>query len=62
MRVHELAKQLGVPSKMLLAELRDMDVEVKNHMSTEMARITVPTRAQKSSLRSGPPRSACGIS
>ncbi|MBN1672252.1 MAG: translation initiation factor IF-2 [Kiritimatiellae bacterium] len=33
MRVHELAKELGLSSKELLARLRGMDVDVKNHMS-----------------------------
>lgn len=34
MRVHELAKELGVSSKELLAELSSMDIEAKSHMST----------------------------
>lgn len=33
MRVHELAKELGVPNKLLLEKLRSRGVEVKNHMS-----------------------------
>lgn len=34
MRVHELAKDLGVANKLLLAKLRERGVEVKNHMSS----------------------------
>ena len=33
MRVHELAKEMGVTSKEVLAQLRDVGVEVKNPMS-----------------------------
>ena len=33
MRVHELAKHLGMSSKDLLEELVDLNVEVKNHMA-----------------------------
>jgi len=33
MRVHELAKELGVTSKDLIGKLRDLGVEVKSHMS-----------------------------
>ena len=33
MRVHELAKELGISSKELLAKLREMGVEAKSHMS-----------------------------
>ncbi len=33
MRVHELAKELGVPNKLLLEKLRSRGVEVKNHIS-----------------------------
>jgi len=34
MRVHELAKQLGISSKECIARLHDLGVEVKNHMSS----------------------------
>ena len=34
MRVHELAKQLGVPNKELVPVLRDMGIDVKSHAST----------------------------
>ena len=34
MRVHELAKQLGLGSKELVAKLRELGLEVKSHMST----------------------------
>jgi len=33
MRVHELAKDLGVTNKLLLAKLRERGIEVKNHMT-----------------------------
>ncbi|WP_296970565.1 translation initiation factor IF-2 [Tepidanaerobacter sp. EBM-38] len=34
LRVYELAKQLGISSKKLITVLEDLDVNVKNHMST----------------------------
>ncbi|MDZ7831401.1 MAG: translation initiation factor IF-2 [Desulfobacterales bacterium] len=34
LRVYELARELNMTNKALLAKLQDMDVEVKNHMST----------------------------
>ncbi|MBI1883706.1 MAG: translation initiation factor IF-2 [Chlamydiae bacterium] len=33
MRVHELAKELGVSSKDLIAKLKELGIEAKNHMS-----------------------------
>lgn len=33
MRVHELAKKLGINSKQLMAQLQQLGIEVKNHMS-----------------------------
>ncbi|MCR4400791.1 MAG: translation initiation factor IF-2 N-terminal domain-containing protein, partial [Syntrophomonadaceae bacterium] len=33
-RVHELAKELDIPSKQLVEKLRAMGLDVKNHMST----------------------------
>lgn len=33
-RVYELAKQLNIKSKSLIAELKELDIEVVNHMST----------------------------
>jgi translation initiation factor IF-2 len=33
MRVHELAKDLGIPSKDILAKLHELGVDAKNHMS-----------------------------
>lgn len=33
-RVHEIAKQLNVDSKEIIAVLKDFDIEAKNHMST----------------------------
>ena len=34
MRVHELAKELSISSKELLAELQNLDIEAKSHMSS----------------------------
>src|SRR6056297_1444998 len=34
LRVYELARELNMTNKALLAKLQDMDVDVKNHMST----------------------------
>ena len=34
LRVYELAKQVGISSKKLLTILKDLDISVKNHMST----------------------------
>ncbi|MDA0323347.1 MAG: translation initiation factor IF-2 [Verrucomicrobia bacterium] len=34
MRVHELAKELAISSKELIAKLHDLGIEVKNHMSS----------------------------
>ena len=44
MRVHELAKELDVPSKDLLEELRAMGFEPKSHMSTLTKRETDKAR------------------
>ncbi|MDD4775441.1 MAG: translation initiation factor IF-2 N-terminal domain-containing protein, partial [Syntrophomonas sp.] len=33
-RVHELAKELGIPSKQMVETLGNLGLEVKNHMST----------------------------
>jgi translation initiation factor IF-2 len=33
-RVHELAKQMGIPSKQLVDILQGMGLNIKNHMST----------------------------
>ena len=34
LRVYELAKQLGISSKRLISILKDLDIDVKNHMSS----------------------------
>ena len=34
MRVHELAKELGEPSKEFLAKIHDLGIEAKSHMSS----------------------------
>ena len=33
-RVHELARDLNMTNKLLLAKLNDMDIDVKSHMSS----------------------------
>ncbi|HEA46783.1 MAG TPA: hypothetical protein ENH97_00020, partial [bacterium] len=33
MKVYELARELGMTSKELLAQLKDLEIEVKSHMS-----------------------------
>lgn len=39
-RVHELAKELGLPSKEMVSILQEMGIDVKNHMSTmEMSQV-----------------------
>jgi len=34
LRVHELARDLNMTNKVLLAKLNDMDIAVKSHMSS----------------------------
>jgi translation initiation factor IF-2 len=34
LRVHELARDLNMTNKVLLAKLNDMDISVKSHMSS----------------------------
>ena len=33
-RVHALAKEIGIKSKELIAKLNELEISVKNHMST----------------------------
>ena len=33
-RVYELARQVGIPSKEMVAKLKEVGVDVKNHMTT----------------------------
>ena len=33
-RIYEIAKELNVDSKLIIEKLKDMKVEVKNHMSS----------------------------
>ena len=62
MRVYEIAKEVGIPNKELLAKIRSLGLEVNNHMSSldadAVARIkkslerertvsTAPTETQK---------------
>ena len=34
MRVYEIAKEVGIPNKELLAKIRSLGLEVNNHMSS----------------------------
>src|SRR5215831_19494357 len=58
-RVYELARDLGVPSKNLIEELRNQGIEVKSHMSTmdeETAGLVLDLyRPQKTTIVAPPP-------
>ncbi|MGE5279769.1 MAG: translation initiation factor IF-2 [Deltaproteobacteria bacterium] len=70
MRVHELAKQLGLTSKDLLARLKERHIEAKNHMTSldedvvklfleeRAAKTGVPLKGKKEDLGRGKARSA----
>ena len=47
MRVHELAKELGMDNKELMEILQKKNVEVKNHMSTLEDNVTEEIRRQR---------------
>jgi translation initiation factor IF-2 len=50
MRVHELAKQLGLSSKELLAQLKERQIEAKNHMASldeDVVKLFLEARAAK---------------
>ncbi len=52
MRVHELAKQLGITSKELLARLKERHIEAKNHMTSldeDVVKLFLEERAAKTS-------------
>lgn len=57
-RVHELAKELGVPSKELLARLSEMGEFVKSASSTLQAPVAAKLRQSYSAPRPTPPRPA----
>ena len=51
MRVHELAKELGIPSKELVVQLKELGAAVKNHMSSvddDAANLVRPADGKKS--------------
>src|SRR5215475_5975041 len=58
-RVYELARDLGVPSKNLIEELRNQGIEVKSHMSTmdeETAGLVLDLyRPQETAIGTTPP-------
>ena len=39
MRVYEIAKEIGIPNKDLIAKIRALGLEVNNHMSEKLAKI-----------------------
>lgn len=55
MRVHELAKELGIHSKDLLDQLTAMGLQAKNHMSTLEADIVAKVKASASKAGTPPP-------
>lgn len=61
MRVHELAKKLGIPSKELVAQIKEEGGEVKNHMSVvdeEMVELFLQAAAADSRAEKGEKKSA----
>ena len=51
MRVHELAKQLGITSKELLDQLKTRHIEAKNHMASldeDVVKLFLEVKAAKS--------------
>src|SRR5262249_6021559 len=65
-RVYELARDLGVPSKNLIEELRNQGIEVKSHMSTmdeETAGLVLDLyRSQKTTSVAPPPTESPAMS
>ena len=53
MRVHELAKELGMDNKELLDILKNKNVDVKNHMSTLEDEVTEQIRREASAKKNG---------
>ncbi len=58
MRVHELAKELGVASKDLIAQLKELGCEVKNHMALVGDDVVVRLKAQPRVKTAAPPKQA----
>jgi len=54
MRVHELAKEIGVSSKELISELGKLGIKVKNHMSSLEADQVSKLKASRSSKKEVP--------
>ncbi len=55
MRVHELAKELGVESKWLIAEIKKLGAEVKSHMSLVEDDVAAKFRKQPAGAAAGVP-------
>ena len=53
MRVHELAKELGIENKELLELLKEKKVEVKNHMSSLEDSVAEEIRREKGGAKAG---------
>jgi len=54
MRVHELAKELGLTSKELLLKLKDRHIEAKSHMANLDEDVVKLFLEEKASVRGGP--------
>src|SRR5262245_49440076 len=54
MRVYEIAKEVGIPNKDLIAKIRALGLEVNNHMSSldadDVARIRIALEKEKQSV------------
>src|SRR5512134_1976796 len=54
MRVYEIAKEIGIPNKDLIAKIRALGLEVNNHMSSldadDVARIKRSLEKEKASV------------
>ena len=63
-RVYEIAKELNVDSKLIIEKLKEMNVEVKNHMSsvTEEDTAKVKQAFQKPEKRAEKPNSSANES
>ena len=45
-RIYELAKQLGVANKDLVAKINSIGIEAKSHMAVSYTHLTLPTTHQ----------------
>ena len=60
MRVHELAKELGIENKELLELLKEKHVEVKNHMSSLEDSVADEIRRERGAAKAKKPAAAKG--